>query len=145
MQQTIPSLDQLIAANSNKFSKADYINFVLYLADSPKDVILSFSEVFFPKFVEYDKMPFNVSFGCYDTYVSNVNRSMSKRDAYYWSNVIDVGETFRICNENAKDIAEKMCIGWNFAIKTAGFYGVEFVTQVEDDEILIFANITWTT
>lgn len=141
MEEGISTLDELRNCNSSYISEAEYVNFILNNANSPIDIVRSFSELFFPRFVIYDGLPFNISFGCRELYSINLSKGMAVRDAYYWAHVTDVGGRFILSVSEADIIANHMCDGWNSILRKLKFSDFSFIKQVDDEEVLIFPNI----
>lgn len=137
MQHIIPSRNDLENSNPVDFSHIDYVNYIMNLSKSPYNVIQSFKSVFFPDFEIINGMAFNISFGCRDKYASNLKKGMSESDAYYWAHVIDVGGTFLICDDDASEIADYICIGWNLSLKNINFTKVSFSKEI-GEEVLVF-------
>jgi hypothetical protein len=137
MDKIIPSFEELKILNPSRFSEADYINYLMNIAKQPRDLVFSFMELFFPKFEIFGDDIFNMSFGTYESYKSNLDHGFSEADAYYWSQIIDVGGLFLISYSDASVIADQMCVGWNRTLAHIGYSRVTFLKHADEDILLL--------
>lgn len=136
IRETIPDLRSLRQINGDNFNHADYVNFLANISDSPLDVAVSFSSVFFPVVSIIDGIPFNESTGSYHRYLDNLDKGMVELKAYYWCHVTDIEGLFKIDRVAADKIADRMCIGWNAAFQELGICNIHF-RKVVDEEIIL--------
>jgi hypothetical protein len=137
MEIIIPSLKEMNLLNKNRFSKYDYADFILHFSSSGSDIVSAFYEIFFPIFEFHDGIPFNVSFGCYDKYLINLDYGMSKRESYYFSHIFDISHFSRGDASLSRSISNDICFGWNYSISKCGFSGISFfISNDEETSIL---------
>lgn len=137
MIKVIPKIDDLLIVNGNNFSDVDYVNYIANISTRPLDLLLSFERVFFPEFKKIDDLIFNISFGCYNSYIKNVALEMSRDEAYYWANVVDLCETFLIEERDANKIAENMVFGWNESLRRIGEHHMKFEKKCNDGVFIL--------
>lgn len=139
MSLIIPSIIEFTEANpANKFSSIDYVSYILDISKNKSDTIKCIFEIFFPIFREVDGLYFNISFGTYEAFEKNLENGLSRDEAYYWANVIDISGVLHISDAYSRILSEKICKCWNESLASYNIDQISFrLVEDELDGVLI--------